>query len=190
MPDTKATTEIKFKRTETDFLNYCRLVAAEHSETQVVFNLGAFALAFVVLEFGALPVLRGTETWAAGSAMQTGITVAAFFCLFHAFKCTFGMFTKQAFVDADGDFVSPKTVTISEDGLLETSSHGKTETAWRAVSELRQDGGYIMFYIDKFAAYIIPESAFPDETAATNFYMQALEYWKAAKSHASRPWSQ
>lgn len=87
----------------------------------------------------------------------------------------------------NGLFSGEKNVTLSPDGIEETSQHYKIYSNWNGIFTIRRTNGYMLFYVDKLQACAISERAFPTPADADAFYNEALSLWSAAKQPTNAP---
>jgi len=66
-----------------------------------------------------------------------------------------------------------RTVTLSEVGVTEVSSHCRHETKWAGIQKLVRSRGVIMIYFTDRCAYLIPRRAFGAADAEEQFYRYA-----------------
>ncbi len=184
MTNTPEKSEISFTRDEADLLKFSQVAQKPFMRGRLGFVVAAVVLALLVAE-AVLPLLRGTVLWQMGSAIQTLVVLIVYLAAFLLLFKTFQRFGKQSWIDENGNFVTPKTLSVTKDGIRETSDHLEATAAWPGVLDIRREGGYTMAFIDKMQAFVIPDSAFESEDDAEAFYRQMLEYWKAANPEAT-----
>lgn len=184
MANTPEKSEISFTRDETDLLKFSRVAQKPLLRGRLGFVVAAVVLALLVSE-SVMPFFRKTALWEMGSTVQLLIGLIIYLSVFLLFFKFLQRFGKQSWLDERGHFMTPKTLTVTKDGIREASEHLTTTAAWPAILDVRREGGYTMAFIDKMQAFVIPDSAFDSEAAAEAFYQQMLAYWKVANPEAT-----
>lgn len=77
-------------------------------------------------------------------------------------------------------------VAISPDAIHTTGYGYDVRFAWRDLKRMERFGSVTLFYTLPRGAIPLPDSAFPDKSAAKAFYDQALAYFNAAKTAAAK----
>ena len=68
-------------------------------------------------------------------------------------------------------------LSVSAEGLLvEEAGRTRLFYFWPAVSRVILDKEFLLFYVNRNAAYFIPLDRFADSSAAENFFQQALQF--------------
>lgn len=65
------------------------------------------------------------------------------------------------------------TVTLTDDGVQESSSDGNTFHSWSGVPEISRTNDHVFLFVGPGAAHIVPVSAFPSKSDADAFFSNA-----------------
>ena len=65
------------------------------------------------------------------------------------------------------------TISLNEEGLVESTAVGESRTSWAGVNRVEQDEKYIYIYTAPHAALIVPRRAFHSSQEAESFYQLA-----------------
>lgn len=76
--------------------------------------------------------------------------------------------------------LSRRQVTISPEGITESSEFGQTSTAWRAVERVAETGNHAYIYTNALAAVIVPRRAFAGPSEFEEFVRTAKGYHEKA----------
>jgi hypothetical protein len=71
-----------------------------------------------------------------------------------------------------------RTISLNEDGIVESSKAGESKTNWSVVERVDETGKYIFIYVSSVNAYIVPTRAFADLN-------QKKEFVDMLKQHCS-----
>lgn len=69
-----------------------------------------------------------------------------------------------------------KELSISKDGLTQTSEINKSGLKWEGVQKLASTRSYIYLYVNQFSAYIIPKRAFEHVEQWESFNSAVIEF--------------
>ncbi len=87
----------------------------------------------------------------------------------------------QLFVQGEHQgIVGKHTLSLSADGVLDKTSHGRTKTGWRDVHKVVATNEYVFIYLSDTVAHIVPRRAFPDEQRFHEFRDTVIRYFRAA----------
>ncbi|SHH75911.1 YcxB family protein [Clostridium grantii] len=59
-----------------------------------------------------------------------------------------------------GDFLLKRTLTITDNEILDITDNNEMKTSWTGVTKIHEDGKYIFIYIGTAQAFIIPKHLF------------------------------
>lgn len=76
--------------------------------------------------------------------------------------------------------------SLNREGIIATGATYTVNLSWASLSRLDKRFGQMVFYTGPYTGIVIPFSAFPDKAAAEAFYAQALAYFNAAKTPATK----
>jgi hypothetical protein len=79
--------------------------------------------------------------------------------------------------------IGEHTITLTEDGLTESTVVNRSEHSWAAVSSIISNDRLLIIVLDGFMMHIIPRRAFQSMEAAGNFILAA----ERLKNLASQP---
>jgi hypothetical protein len=68
-----------------------------------------------------------------------------------------------------GGILGKRKLTISDDGLIETTEHSESITKWGGVHSVETTKNYVYVFVDSCAAHIIPTRYFNSPDEVTNF---------------------
>lgn len=89
---------------------------------------------------------------------------------------------KLPIFDVGGRFCVARHVTISPEGFSEETENFKGTTQWRGMTQILDRRDYILFYVDKLQAYLVPKRFFTGNALAENFLSLATAYWRTANT--------
>lgn len=169
--------KLTFLRTEKDFLNFSRIAAGQYRRRGIIYIIAAVGIG-IVLSLALIDILRAAGYFPTDKLMQTAVTVGIYFLSFYLPLRFFHICGRQSWLDEGGNFLSPKTFKMTAKGLSEESEHHKSVTDWRGVTDIQETKDYLLFYIDRMQAYLVPKTAFetPEDVAA--FLEKARGYWQ------------
>jgi hypothetical protein len=171
--------KLTFSRTEKDFLNFSRIAARQYRRRGIIYIIAAVGIG-IVLSLALIDILRAAGYFPADKLMQTAVAVGIYFFSFYLPLRFFHICGKQSWLDESGNFLSPKTFKMTAKGVAEESDHHKSVTDWRGVTDIQETKDYLLFYIDRMQAYLVPKAAFETPEDATAFLDSARGYWKKA----------
>jgi hypothetical protein len=68
------------------------------------------------------------------------------------------------------------SLEIGPECLIFSTKYSTSTVRWSAIREIRLIGSYACFCTDKTTGYLLPEHAFPDQTAFDEFVVLAMKY--------------
>ncbi len=83
-----------------------------------------------------------------------------------------------------GKFLGETTLEIDDTGITVQNNVSEGHHLWRAVFAVAEDPRYIFIYTEKNSSLVIPKRAFPDASAAKQFYDMAVRNWRAVEPAA------
>lgn len=72
------------------------------------------------------------------------------------------------------------TMEIDSQGLREITSVNNSFESWETISSIEQDSKYIYVYVQLKGVHTIPKRCFSSEQEASDFFLQAFNYWRTA----------
>lgn len=72
--------------------------------------------------------------------------------------------------DDDRHMFRKKTYVIDDDGFNEITENSNCHFDWTAIDRIEQSKKHLYVFIDRFQAYIIDKSGFPDKKSANDFF--------------------
>lgn len=168
---------IDVTKTREDYIAYSAVAARRGKSTITILCLLLFFIS-VIIAYSVADLFSDKLEPHTLTLVFVSIFVVLYIILQRIFKDKiYGCFI------ADGqNFLEPKRVEINQDGISETSDKSYYFTNWRGVSHTQETKNFLLFYIDKMQAYIIPRHSFTCYEDFKNFYIKAVEYWKNANS--------
>lgn len=175
------TSEVSFSRTEDDMRKFCAIVTKSFGFGQYLYLFAAIILA-AIIAIAAMEAVKTIVPWSLSQIMDLACWAAIYLLALHFLCRFFQRFSHQSMVSEDGGFTAPRTTVIDKDGITESSANHKSWSAWNGILDIKREKGYIILFVDKMAAYLVPESAFLSPESADDFYHKALEFWRKARS--------
>jgi YcxB-like protein len=182
-----AIADVSVTHTKADFTHYVRILGRE-------MNLFVYRLIAVVVTGMSVFAL---EDWLSGQLWVRHHILDNYYIPYMAFiagvfvivfGAVFRLLTRNVeYVGVGQDFLRPKRIHIDERGVRETSEVSDRFTAWAGISRMDKTRHYLLFYIDRMTAFVIPVRDFASPAAASAFYERAQALRKAAGSPASPP---
>ena len=178
---------IEFSLTDVDYKEYAVLVRKNYSYA------GAYKfyawLAFLTPCVVGLVVARWLVGYLIAKAyLPNDVTMFAFlvyFAVIYFCKWLAELFFKPTMFDDKGGFCAARKVTINPEGIYVISENFQVATGWRGVTKIQNSREYILFFVDKFQAHLIPKRCFSDEKQVDAFLRQASIYWQAVNTAKS-----
>lgn len=172
---------VKVTRTRDDYVRFSRL-ATKSMQVQQIYAL--IVLVVTVLFFiTAIDMLtrKGCilKSWYGSPYFWLLFFIQLYAVLLIVLKL-FGRRMRSEYVSDNQHFLREKEIRIDEAGIRETSDVSDSWYGWKGVDRLQKTGEYILLFIDKMQAFVIPIRNFPSSEQADRFYDQALAFWKAA----------
>jgi len=172
--------KITFSRTEKDFLNLSRIAAGPYRRRGIIYLIGSVGIG-IALSLALIDMLRVAGYFPTDKFTQTAFTVGTYFIIFYLMLRFFNAVGKQSWLAPDGNFLSQKTFQMTRKGLTEESDYQKSFTDWCGVTDIQETPEYILFYIDRMQAYLLPKAAFKTSEDAAVFLEKAQGYWRKAR---------
>jgi len=171
--------KVTFSRTEKDFLNFSRIAAEPYRRRGVIYLIAAVAIG-IVFSLALIDMMRVAGYFPTDKFMQTAFTVGVYFVIFYLLLRFFNAFGKQSWLAEEGNFLSQKTFQITAKGISEESDYQRSFTAWRGVIDIQETPDYLLFYIDRMQAYLLPKVALGSLEESASFLKKARGYWQKA----------
>tara|TARA_R110002124_G_scaffold44001_2_gene134856 strand:+ start:2158 stop:2739 length:582 start_codon:yes stop_codon:yes gene_type:complete len=171
--------KLTFSRTEKDFLNFSRIAAGPYRRRGIIYIIVAVGIG-IAAALAVIDMVRVAGYFPSDRFTQTVLTTLIYFLIFYLLLRFFNAFGKQSWLAADGNFLSEKTFQMTAKGLSEESDYQKSFTDWRGVISIQETPDYILFYIDRMQAYLLPKSAFKKPEDIPGFLEKAHGYWQKA----------
>lgn len=171
--------KVTFSRTEKDFRHLGRITAAQCWRRGIVYMIVAAGIG-IVLSLLLVEAARAVGYFPADEFMQTIVAVGIYFLSFYLLLRLFHGCGRGAWLAEGGNFLSSKTFQVTAKGLTEESEHHTSFTDWRGVTDIQETKEYLLFYIDRMQAYLVPKTAFKKPEDAAEFLKKAQSYRKKA----------
>ncbi|TNE28598.1 MAG: YcxB family protein [Alphaproteobacteria bacterium] len=171
--------KLTFSRTEKDFLNFSRIAAGPYRRRGIIYIIVAVGIG-IALALAVIDVVRTAGYFPADKFTQTLLTTLIYFLMFYLLLRFFNAFGKQSWLAENGNFLSEKTFQMTAKGLSEESDYQRSFTDWRGVIGIQETPDYVLFYIDRMQAYLLPKSAFKNPEDIPAFLEKAHGYWQKA----------
>lgn len=86
---------------------------------------------------------------------------------------------KKMFSEGKNDgLLGEHILTLSEEGLVETTSNGETRASWTSIKNFKEDKDYYFLYNSSISAYIIPKRGIEQLDDVSNTIRANLVYSK------------
>lgn len=171
--------KLAFSRTEKDFMNLSCIVTGHYRRRGILYIIAAVGIG-IVLSLAAVDMLRTAGFFPQEKYMQMAVTIGIYFLGFYLPLRCFRLCGRQSWLDKNGNFLSPKIFQITAKGLSEESDHHKSFTDWHGITDIQETKDYLLFYIDRMQAYLVPKTAFEKPEDAAAFLDKARGYWQKA----------
>jgi hypothetical protein len=166
---------IEFRRTLDDLVAFNEFLSARlGNDLRYKIRGAAVALVF----FGSVAWWQYWDSGATGTALVflvAGVAYAAAWMLWigqwRQRRCIRKVVTRL-YGEA---LTTSHTVTLTDDGVQESSSEGNTFRAWSGVPEISRTDDHVLVFVGPNSAHVIPVAAFPSKNDADAFFAAAQE---------------
>lgn len=83
----------------------------------------------------------------------------------------------KASTDSKAGIMGKHEIEIYPDHLIERTSVNNTSFTWEGIRTIQANKEYILIFVNKSAAHIIPKRAFQSIEEAELFFITAMKYW-------------
>ena len=163
------------QRTKADYAMLRRIVARTHYKGSWPLFIGSCIVAFcITLALNSASALF-EQTW-----VKATVNVSIIFCLT---KWLYNRLWRKvnATIVPEDPFLATKTFSICPEGLREEDANSTTSAKWSAIRKLQETRDYILFYMTRNQAFIVPKRALGDKGKAKAFWELAQKYWNDAQ---------
>ena len=146
-------------------------------------NIGVLVVCGVLLAYGIHAHRRPLAVGAAAGLAVTIAQMAVRRAGYNWYAETIGKRLAKRFNQAG--VLGQHVVTLSADGVRETSAVSESLTKWEGVHSVEANDTYVLIFLTELLVHVIPKRAFATQADADQFLSEALKHWNAARRIAA-----
>ena len=141
------------------------------------------SLAFVLFAVGrlAFDVARTIDFSIFGKILTFSIVLAGGFIAFLLFLAAILLISALASSIARKGKSGECKIQVTENGLIVESSVARSDIKWSGINSIKQTNKFILIYLTKRMAFVVPKRVFASETDANNFFSYIKDLWATHK---------
>lgn len=164
---------VEFELTRDDYAAFAFAKASQRALKRWQWGLLGALLALLVVLMALLTVITGDLSWVDETPWMRpafwGLsTVLALMLVLAVLRIALRVWVRSLPRD-DGAVLGWHRVALEEDGLHEETRVGTAFVKWSGVVEVRDAGDYILVFIDRSIAHVVPKRAFASGAEARHF---------------------
>lgn len=171
---------VTVQTSEKDFRESTRILSAPICNSQSYILMISIAISVITLGFIS-DYINESEVLDDFVKSWSCLIIPVIFLI--QFICTFYFLMRYAniqYLDEKGSFLRPHKISIDAKGIDSESKYSRGFIDWRAVIEITDNNEFLLIYLDKMVALVIPKRCFKSPEDAADFLIQARTYWNAA----------
>jgi hypothetical protein len=175
--------EIEFSLIPEDFVAFGRHQVAQQANRRIFLYLGILLLIVVVLILRIALFVRQAGTTIGLIAAVIAISAGFIFYL-NMHRIDTRAVKRQLALGKNANVLEPRRISISADGISNSSAHSAGMTMWTGVDKIAVTKDHAFIYVNTSAAIILPRRAFASDHDFTDFVETAQRYFEAANKES------